>query len=652
MNVLITGGYGFIGSHVAEEFFREGHRIFIIDNLSTGDAGNIRFKHASFIVDIGDARCSEIFRSNRFDAVIHLAAQINVISSINDPCSDARSNILGLTNMLQLSAQYGVKKFVFASSTAVYGSNPDIPLKEEAMPDPLSPYGMSKATGELYCRKWNDIYGLSTICFRPANVYGPRQGIKGEGGVVSIFMERAAEGKELVIFGDGNQTRDFIYVKDIANAIYRAVEADISGIYNLSTNSESSINDLVQVLGQLQPVKFVNHKAGRDGDIRNSCLDNSKLRSAIDWEPRYSLAEGLKSTHAWYVEHHNRIEKSKQEGKDAPSKNPVSERLSAYLRSSGLLYLMENLLLFGIAGLMTIMSQNSPGSHFLDYKLVYTVLAGIIYGTRQAVLASLLSCGLCIYLYLGGGHDIVSLVYNTDSLLQLFFYLLVGIITGCMTDNRKNELQVRTAELRSLNEELEFRTKLHNETLLIKDELCDQVISAQNSYGKIYEIINRLNSIKPKEVLTRSIEVLENAMKSDEVAIYALSESKYYVILSAKSGKSDFNAPGIAKIKEREDIRRVMETGDYYINYEGLSSLPLITIPIKCNGNVAAVACIYKAEFENIMLYRQKLLGVTAYLISYALENAYRFSEATQERYIDLSDAAETGIHIVKQKRQ
>lgn len=652
MNVLITGGYGFIGSHVAEEFFSEGHRIFIIDNLSSGNVENIRFKHASFIMDIEDTRCSEVFRSNRFDAVIHLAAQINVASSFDDPYGDTRSNILGLVNMLQLSAQYGVKKFVFASSAAIYGNNSDIPLKEEAMPDPLSPYGMSKAAGELYCRKWNDLYGLSTICFRFSNVYGPRQGIKGEGGVVSIFMEKAAEGKELPIFGDGNQTRDFIYVEDIALAIHKAVETGISGIYNLSTNSESSVNELIEALDRLQPVNSIVHKAERDGDIRNSRLDNSRLRSAICWEPRYSLEEGLKNTHAWYMENYSKIQKSKKEDIKPSCMLFVKKSLHGFMKSRGLLHFLENLMLFCITGLMTIMTQNSPGGYFLDYKLIYTVLVGVIYGIRQAVPASFLSCGLFVYMYFMGGRDIFSLAHDSSSLLQLSFYPLVGAIAGYITEIRNKEVRTKAAELSSLNEELEFRNKIHEETLHIKDELCDQVISAQNSYGKVYEIINRLNSIDPREILARSIEILENVMKSDEVAIYLLSESKYYVILSAKSEKNDFNAPGIAKIRERDDIRRVMETGDIYVNYEGLPSIPLMTVPIKDGGNVTAVACIYRVESENITLYKQNLLGVTANLISYALANAYRFREATQEIYNNFNGAEEVGIHIVKQNQQ
>lgn len=649
MNVLITGGYGFIGSHVAEEFFKEGYHIFIIDNLSTGNPKNVKFKHTSFQLDIEDPKCREIFRSNSFDAVIHLAAQINVVTSIEDPYRDTKSNILGLTNMLHLSAQYGVKKFVFASSAAVYGNNEEVPLREASVSDPLSPYGMSKATGELYCRKWSKLYGLSTICFRFSNVYGPRQGVIGEGGVISIFMEKAVQGKELVVFGDGNQTRDFIYVKDLVNAVYRAVEKDISGVFNLSTNSESSINEMIEVLDGLQPVKDVFYKEEREGDIKNSCLDNTRIKQVLGWEPRYSLTEGLRNTYEWYMEYHRRNEKKEGYKSSQAIKDSIFKRLSSSLRKSGLLFCFENLLLFSMACFMTITSQNASNYYLLDYKLIYIVLVGVIYGTRQATLASLLSCGLYIYLYIDRGKDIISLVYDTDSLLQLSFYILLGIITGYIMDTKNNELRGMESEMQSLNKKLEFINKIHNETLIIKDELCDQVISAQNSYGKVYDMMTKLDSLDPEVVLKKGIEVLENTLKSDEIAIYILSDSKYYVVLAAKSEKKDFYVPGIVKIREREYIHRVIETKNIYINHEWLSSTPVMSAPITNNGNVIAIACVYSVEFENITLYRQNLLRVTSNLISYALTNSYRYRETVKDKYVEYPAVAEVASYLMKQ---
>ncbi|MFD0697835.1 NAD-dependent epimerase/dehydratase family protein [Paenibacillus sp. GCM10027628] len=301
MRVLITGGLGFIGSHVAERFHKEGHQIFIIDNLSSGNSDNLDIPHKLYSLNVESSKCVEVFSSHKFDVVIHLAAQINVATSMENPYLDAKSNILGLNNMLSLSAKYGVKKFIFASSAAVYGMNESIPLQEEAICNPLSPYGMNKWLGEYYCKKFFELYGLDTLCFRFSNVYGPRQGRTGEGGVISIYLERMFNNQDLIIYGDGHQTRDFIYVEDVADAIYRGVKAEYKNVLNLSTNTEKSVNELLEIFKELHPIKGVVHRDVRIGDIYRSSLDNTKIKRELDWVPMYSLKEGLTKTYNWFA---------------------------------------------------------------------------------------------------------------------------------------------------------------------------------------------------------------------------------------------------------------------------------------------------------------------------------------------------------------
>ncbi|MGO4108810.1 NAD-dependent epimerase/dehydratase family protein [Paenibacillus sp. YAF4_2] len=300
MKILITGGYGFIGSFVAEKFFKEGHEVIIIDNMSSGNVTNCPFRHTSYIADVESTVCESIFQNHEIDVVIHLAAQINVVTSMENPYADTKSNILGLTNILQLSVKHKVKKFIFASSAAVYGLNDQIPLSEEIPCQPVSPYGINKLLGEYYCTKWNELYELNTLCFRFANVYGPRQGSVGEGGVVSIFMERLRDGKELVVYGDGGQTRDFVYVEDVADVIYMGSLSQQTGIMNLSTNTENSVNQLIEILTSMQPAATVVTKETRYGDIYRSRLDNSLLKQSLSWVPKFSLEEGLQRTFAWF----------------------------------------------------------------------------------------------------------------------------------------------------------------------------------------------------------------------------------------------------------------------------------------------------------------------------------------------------------------
>lgn len=221
MKILITGGCGFIGSTAAERFHKEGHQIYIIDNLSGGDVNNVTVPHKLYPLNVEDRACDVVFESVRPDVVVHLAAQVDVTTSMKIPQADAQTNIMGLVNMLECSRRHGVKKFLFASSAAVYGNDEAVPLAEAVQGEPVSPYGINKKLGEYYCAKWQELYGLQTLAFRFANVYGPKQGGTGEGGVVSIYMKRMVEQQELVVYGDGNQTRDFIYVEDIVDGLYR-----------------------------------------------------------------------------------------------------------------------------------------------------------------------------------------------------------------------------------------------------------------------------------------------------------------------------------------------------------------------------------------------------------------------------------------------
>ncbi|AZN39571.1 NAD-dependent epimerase/dehydratase family protein [Paenibacillus albus] len=309
MKVLITGGYGFIGSHVADRFNKEGYEVYIIDNLTSGTTQNVNYKHKGYRLSAEDKKCEEIFRSNRFDAVVHLAAQVNVTESINNPRLDTQSNVLGLVNMLSLAQKYAVKKFIFASSAAVYGMNDNLPLPENAVCDPISPYGISKHVGEEYCLKWNELYGLDTIVFRFSNVYGPRQAHTGEGGVVSVFMENALAGRALTVNGDGEQTRDFIYVEDVADAIYRASYSRLQGVYNLSTNTECSVNELAHHVMSLHDTTYIEYGEERAGDIKRSVLDNARVNKDLDWAPLYNFQEGLNKTYTWFSDNDTRTPK-------------------------------------------------------------------------------------------------------------------------------------------------------------------------------------------------------------------------------------------------------------------------------------------------------------------------------------------------------
>ena len=301
--VLISGGAGFIGSHIAEAYLASGFDVAVVDNLSTGKRENLPRGVTFYEGDITSlSDMEEIFFRERPDYVNHHAAQINLRRSTEEPLFDARVNILGSISLLELSVKYRVKKFIFASTGgAIYGEVKTLPAREDMPALPLSPYGVAKRSVELYLNYYHKVQGLDFVALRYGNVYGPRQDPRGEAGVVAIFISRIIKGEPCIIFGDGRKTRDYIYIEDIARANLLALSA--SGIYNLGTGKETSVLDLVEVLkkvsGEDFPVVFGEE---RKGEIDRIALSSEKAREALGWTPSFSLEEGIGHTWEWFKE--------------------------------------------------------------------------------------------------------------------------------------------------------------------------------------------------------------------------------------------------------------------------------------------------------------------------------------------------------------
>ncbi|AAM01938.1 TPA: SDR family oxidoreductase [Methanopyrus kandleri] len=302
--ILVTGGAGFIGSHVVEELVDRGHDVVVLDNFSVGCEENLREVRDDIEIvraDVTDPRAVErTFREYRPEAVIHLAAQVNVRYSMESPFVDARINALGTLNLVSLAAEHDVERFVYASSGgAVYGEPEYLPVDEEHPTRPISNYGVSKLAGEYYVRVYAERDGFEYVILRYANVYGPRQDPRGEAGVIPIFLLRAARGEPLTIFGDGEQTRDFVFVEDVARVTAEAVERG-DGVYNIGTGRETSVNDIVNAVKAVTGVDVeVVYEDPRPGEVRRIYLDPSRAREELGFEPRVDLEEGIERTWEW-----------------------------------------------------------------------------------------------------------------------------------------------------------------------------------------------------------------------------------------------------------------------------------------------------------------------------------------------------------------
>ena len=299
MKVLVTGGAGFIGSHIVDQLLAEGHQVVVVDDLSTGSLDNVN-PQASFVrLSVLDGELLGLFAREKFDAALHLAAQTIVGSSLEHPDIDARVNVLGTLQVLEGCRQHGVERIIFASSAAVYGDVADLPVPEEAPGQPASFYGLSKLTAERYIQMYHALYGLNYLILRYANVYGERQGDRGEGGVVSIFAGCLCRNNRLNIYGDGGQTRDFVYVGDVAAANVAAVTTpQTNRILNISSQTETSVNELASLFAEIAgEAACPAYHPARSGDILRSTLRNREACAALDWQPRIGLREGLERTY-------------------------------------------------------------------------------------------------------------------------------------------------------------------------------------------------------------------------------------------------------------------------------------------------------------------------------------------------------------------
>jgi len=302
LTMLVTGGAGFIGSTLADRLIREGHRVVVVDDLSSGKREYVPRKASFRKLDIADSNIADVIKNEKPDGVFHLAAQIDVRTSVDDPVRDARINVIGALRLLEACARYGVKKFVFASSGgAIYGSADIYPTPETAACLPESPYGVAKLAFEHYLRCLASLHGLTFAAMRFANVYGPRQDLHGEAGVIGIFVRRALDDKGLAIYGDGRATRDYVFVDDVVDALVRAMKSGKSGVFNVGTGVETSVNRIAELVRSAVGADVpVDHLPARSGEVARSSLDNKAARRALGWKPRVGIEKGIRLTAAWF----------------------------------------------------------------------------------------------------------------------------------------------------------------------------------------------------------------------------------------------------------------------------------------------------------------------------------------------------------------
>jgi len=303
VKILVTGGAGFVGSHVVDRLLEDGHAVEVIDNLSTGRRERIHPHARLHVCDLRDARLVEVIATTRPDVVVHVAAQAAISRSVIDPRFDASINVLGTIALLEACRLTGVRRIIYTSTGgAGYGDTDVLPTPEDHPLRPSSPYGVSKTAAERYVDCWAGLTGGRALTLRLANVFGPRQDPAGEAGVVAIFTSRLLAGDPCIVTGDGEQTRDYIYVLDVADAVSRAVVSpDAVGVMNIGTGIEKTVNDIYRELAQLTGVTVpAEHGPARPGEQRRSVLDATRAKKRLGWSAATPFGESLRQTVAWF----------------------------------------------------------------------------------------------------------------------------------------------------------------------------------------------------------------------------------------------------------------------------------------------------------------------------------------------------------------
>ena len=302
MKILVTGGAGFIASHIVDSYIKAGHEVVVIDNLSTGKANFVNPKAKFYKADIRDAEeMSRIIGEFKPEVINHHAAHIQVGYSVINPQFDAQNNVIGLLNIMQAAKEVGIKKMIMASTGGAMYGNQKTPFKDSMKEEPLSPYGVSKRAGELYLNYYHQEFKIPYTALRYANVYGPRQNAHGESGVIAIFSEMIAAGKQPIINGDGTHTRDYVYVTDVTRANELALKTDFVGSINIGTTEETTTNEVYrQVVAEFGAKMEEKHGPARPGEQITSSLDYSRAKEVLSWEPTIKFNDGVKKVVAWY----------------------------------------------------------------------------------------------------------------------------------------------------------------------------------------------------------------------------------------------------------------------------------------------------------------------------------------------------------------
>lgn len=599
MKALIIGGYGFIGSYLSKRLYKEGYDLYIIDNLSSSRNVKLNVKHKLYNLNSNDDKCENIFLDNVFSLVIYLA-----------PTSADTENI-GLNKILQYSYKNNVAKFIYVSSKSLNKE------REESK-------DINNQLVEEMCKLYNEKSFMSIFCIKTTMVYGPGQNLYDTKNYISNLLMGNNKHKE-----NSDIYRNYIFISDLIDGIYKIINEGVDFIYNISSDSMYT-DEEVKIIFENQ---VLNKDSKRVIDLGvKSNYENKLMKEKLNWINKYSLVEGLRETYNWTLKTKEYNKGKKEEIKE--DKRDLLKGLKKIFRI--LLPYIENLFLFILLYGMNTYITNKSISVSIDLTFIYIIVIAVLYGTSQSILATVLSSGLKIYIMLSQGISIFSIIYDPDVFLNISSYVFIGILLGHVIDNKNNIISNHKDRLKRLSDKFDFINEKYNEVRDDKKHMENQIISGDDSLGKIYLITQKLNSLNNEKLFDEAISVVCEVMKNKEACIYLFTRNKKYLRLVSKSKEVPENIKKSINVSEHPKLIEVVSTRAISINKDMDENIPTMISPIIINNEVIGIIGLYNMDFDSLTLYKHNIFKIVTNLITDALSRADKYEQAIlKEKYIE-----------------
>ena len=603
MQVLIAGGRGFVGRHLAERFLKEGHEVIVVDTAAQ-EAAEVE-RRVDYQMDAAAQRCEEVFRVHNIDIVV---------CAVGCDSAQWRSTIgagqgAALLHLLALAQRYAVQKFLYLSSDAALREAHD----ETALADRMA---------EACCLRWKACFDGDLTIVRTAALYGPGQ--RESQGFLAQAIGRLARGETAVELEPEQSRGDFLYIEDAVDAIYRLTQRPYAfDVLEVGSGETVCTREIGAALAELAPVS-VTYKEGKE-EVFWQAMSPARCEAELGWRRKYTLREGLEKTYRQCAAQAQKLE----EAGGAESGNSWWARIRPYA---------ENLLLFALVAALTL---NSPQKSVvntdvgLDYSYVYITVMGLLYGKSQSILAVLLAVALLLYSFAARGADLVAVLYQTQHMIHLASYLMLGVLVGYVTDNKNRAFSDLRVAKERVQERYGFLEHMYLENNAIKERLYRQIVNSDDSLGRTYKILRKLDGIGVEYIFTAANTVVAEMLGARNIAIYVLSRNCHYLRLKTRLGRYTETIPNSLQVEAHDYLRQILKERQVFVNRLLVPGLPDMAAPIFYDNGVIAVVQVYHLGFEEMNLNRQNQLRITAMLISGALAKAYRYEADLQEkRYV------------------